>query len=105
VNQAALRLQSDPKSDPVTGAMLGMDDGDGSRDVLGMAECGSNGSKACEKRPAVTEGIFFEGSLPDRTAQAPESSTAQCGLISVSGNKGGRSVHAGAVTLRLSAGQ
>jgi Mn-containing catalase len=27
VNRAAMRLQSDPKSDPVTGAMLGMDDG------------------------------------------------------------------------------
>jgi Mn-containing catalase len=27
VNQAAMRLQSDPKSDPVTGAMLGMDNG------------------------------------------------------------------------------
>jgi Mn-containing catalase len=28
VNQAAMRLQSDPKSDPVTGAMLGMDGGE-----------------------------------------------------------------------------
>ena len=27
VNRAAMRLQSDPKSDPVTGAMLGMDNG------------------------------------------------------------------------------
>jgi Mn-containing catalase len=49
VNQAALRLQSDPKSDPVTGAMLGMDGGDGSQ---GASE---NGRTAAELSPKAAK--------------------------------------------------
>jgi Mn-containing catalase len=42
VNRAALRLQSDPKSDPVTGAMLGMDNGTHGPSGNGMAAAGAS---------------------------------------------------------------
>jgi len=42
VNQAALRLQSDPKSDPVTGAMLGMDNGTHGPSGNGLAAAGAS---------------------------------------------------------------
>lgn len=48
VNRAALRLQSDPKSDPVTGAMLGMDNGSDGPSGNGMSAAGASltGAKA-----------------------------------------------------------
>jgi Mn-containing catalase len=57
VNQAALRLQSDPKSDPVTGAMLGMDGGDGSQDGSGNGRSAAEmGSKAAKSGPQSQKG-------------------------------------------------
>jgi len=57
VNQAALRLQSDPKSDPVTGAMLGMDRGDGSQDVSGNRRAAAEmGPKPTKSGPQSQKG-------------------------------------------------
>jgi Mn-containing catalase len=46
VNRAAMRLQSDPKSDPVTGAMLGMDNGTSGASGNGHSAAGAHAKAA-----------------------------------------------------------
>ncbi len=53
VNRAAMRLQSDPKSDPVTGAMLGMDNG--TRDPSGNGRAAAASSPLGAKMEAKSQ--------------------------------------------------